>query len=144
MKLRRILRLGIRHFGPLCRALGAVLAFRIALVFFKYRQIAGKIHVQHARAGQSSEKPIVTAWAGKQAARVVPFASCLTQALALQYLLAANAHSSVVRVGVRTDEKNTVHAHSWVLLDDVVILGGSSEKIKEYTVLTDLSPAFDG
>lgn len=56
-------------------------------------------------------------------------------------MLASHAQSSVVRVGVRVDEHDAVHAHSWVLLDDTVILGGIDEDLERYTVLTDLTPS---
>ena len=42
-------------------------------------------------------------WAVRAAGRRVPMASCLTQALALQFLLGRSGHFSEVLIGVRKD-----------------------------------------
>ena len=45
--------------------------------------------------------------------RVVPGATCLTQALALNQLLSNNGHASTVLIGVRKDDDRFA-AHAWV------------------------------
>jgi hypothetical protein len=141
MNIRRVIGLGHRHFPVLLKALLAVIAVRAALFFVKYRTIAKRIRLRQPPSGREVKPAYVTAWAVRHAARIVPRASCLTQALALQYLLAADGLSSVVRVGVRLDEHDTVHAHAWLLHDDIVLIGGTQERLGEYKPLTDLAPA---
>jgi hypothetical protein len=64
-------------------------------------------------------------WAVNAAARRVPRASCLTQAIAATTLLARHGHRSTLRLGVRKDEQNRLHAHAWVESGERVVLGGS-------------------
>lgn len=84
--------------------------------------------------------PYVLAWAVKNVSRVIPFASCLTQALSLQRLLAREGYSSTIRIGVKLDDKDKVDAHAWVLFEDRVLIGGNDRHLDDYSVLTDLLP----
>ncbi|MEM7688741.1 MAG: lasso peptide biosynthesis B2 protein [Pseudomonadota bacterium] len=118
-----------------------VVAFRIALLFLKYRQIAKRITVRKPDDANPGPAPHVLAWCVKQTARIVPFASCLTQALALQHLLARCGVTSVIRVGVRVNETNKVDAHAWVMIDDWVLIGNIGHDLSQYSVLTDLEPS---
>lgn len=144
MNVRRVLRLFKRHFPALLRAFFVVAAFRIALLFFKYRQLSRHIRIKRPARPPSPEAPYVAAWAVKNVARIIPFASCLTQALSVQYMLAQLGAAGTIRVGVRTDEANTVHAHAWVVFEDVVVIGAAGKNLDDYTVLTDLVPVGDG
>ena len=45
-------------------------------------------------------------WAGRIAARRTPFATCLSSALALQRMLAANGHASELHIGVAQEALN--------------------------------------
>jgi hypothetical protein len=47
------------------------------------------------------------------ASRLVPRATCLTQALALNHLLARHGHASTVQIGVRKHDGRFA-AHAWV------------------------------
>ena len=140
MKLRRYLGLGSRHFGILCRALIVVISVRLILTFVKYRKISQWITL-HSPRGDKSQSPYVVAWAVKHSSRLVPFASCLTQALALQFMLARRGHSSAIRVGVKNDDTSSFRAHAWVIWEDVVLIGGTQEDISSYTPMVDLRPS---
>jgi hypothetical protein len=62
------------------------------------------------------------AWAIEAAARGVPEASCLTQALAAQIMLErAGAHPDL-RIGVATDDES-FEAHAWLELDGRPLVG---------------------
>lgn len=139
MKLRRYWVLGRRHFGLLCRALCAVVFFRLALFFVRYKRLAKSISVKH-RQNDDRPSPEVLAWAVKHSSRIVPFASCLTQALALQHMLGRDGEEAVIRIGVRTTDTGKIMAHAWVLLQDAVLIGGPQSNIDRYVVMTDLKP----
>ena len=141
MSLSRVLRLGTRHFRSLAGALSTLIVIRATLFFFNYRTVAARISLREERREHDPAHPFVKAWSVKQAARIVPFATCLPQALTLQYLLARTGHASVVRIGVRVDEADKVDAHAWVVYDDKVLLGGTTHDLGRYSVLTDLLPA---
>lgn len=144
MNISRVVRLGVRHFATLTRTMLVVAGFRIALVFFKYRQIAQRITVRAPSKIVDKQAAYVAAWSVKQVSRVIPFASCLTQALSVQYLLAKLGFSSVIRVGMRLDTTDAIHAHAWVLFEDLVLIGENGRDLSQYSVLTDLVPLHDG
>lgn len=78
------------------------------------------------------------AWAVAHASRVVPAASCLTRALALQYLLARVGQNCVIRVGVAQSPEKGFQAHAWVLQGETVLIGGSEEDLSRFTPMVDL------
>lgn len=80
------------------------------------------------RAGHS---PARMAWAVRNVSRLIPGASCLTQAMALHHLLARAGHASVVRIGVAVDEARKFRAHAWLEHEGAVIIGGSAERYAE-------------
>jgi len=73
-------------------------------------------------------------------ARFVPGASCLTQAVAAQLVLARLGYQSDMRVGVRQDETGQIRAHAWLLSVDKVILGGHPTELQTFSPLVDFSP----
>jgi hypothetical protein len=74
----------------------------------------------------------------RSAARLVPRASCLTQALAGQLLLASNGIRSDLRIGVCRSDPGGLAAHAWVEVDGVVVLGGGEHQ--KFVRLPQLSP----
>src|SRR5262245_45904542 len=54
------------------------------------------------------------AWAIGVAAHRIPCATCLTQALALQYLLARTGRESCVRIGVAKKATGGLESHAWI------------------------------
>ena len=71
-------------------------------------------------------------WAGRIAARRTPFATCLSSALALQRLLAANGHVSELHIGV-AQEAGRFTAHAWIERDGEVLIGETEQA--QYTRL---------
>ncbi len=53
----------------------------------------------------------------------VPYASCLTQALAVRTLLGFRGQSSELKIGVDRDEDGKFMAHAWVEIDGKIIIG---------------------
>lgn len=70
-------------------------------------------------AGRDVERIV---WAGRAAARRTPFATCLSSALALQRLLAANGHDSELHIGVAGDG-GAFAAHAWLERDGRILIG---------------------
>jgi hypothetical protein len=80
-----------------------------------------------------SRKPEVTrdpsladrvAGAVTRASRVVPGATCLTQALAAQVLLERHGRPTRLHIGVFRDGRQAVRGHAWVESEGKVVLGG--------------------
>jgi hypothetical protein len=75
-------------------------------------------------------------WAIESAARFVPRASCLAQALAAQALLARRAKPTSLYIGVTRNERSKFEAHAWVECENRIVVGGA-ESQGRYTTLTD-------
>ena len=69
--------------------------------------------------------PVEVGRAVTRASRLVPGATCLTQALAAQLLLAAARRHGALHVGVARDERGRLIAHAWVESDGRVVVGGT-------------------
>ena len=72
-------------------------------------------------------------WAVKAVSRYLPRATCLTQALAVQALLARVGHESRVEIGVAKDS-GKFEAHAWVTCGDRIVIGGPD--VARYSRLT--------
>jgi hypothetical protein len=66
-----------------------------------------------------------TAWAVRTAARFVPGAACLAQAVAMQRMLAKQGHPSTLEVGVARSGGG-VEAHAWLVCDGAIVIGGET------------------
>jgi len=76
------------------------------------------------KAGHGSIAVDRLTWAVKVASRMMPGATCLCRALALQRLLAKNGHGSELRIGVEK-EGDRFGAHAWLVHGDRVLIGGT-------------------
>lgn len=119
------------------KGLVVVSATRVALCFLPYRKLQELIPATTGKRC-SIEYARRVAAAVATAARIVPSASCLTQALAAKYLLARSNHHSLIRVGACRTEIGGFEAHAWLVCDGVVVLGGPPEALARYTHLVDL------
>jgi hypothetical protein len=125
-----------RHKVALCRALIAVAAFRIGLLFIQYRRLARWIPAPSKHMPTPVDLHIIM-WSVRVTAKVVPHASCLTQSLAAQYLCARAGHATSIRIGVARDENDGVRAHAW-LIDGNGILTDRPGDLTQFTPLIDL------
>ena len=66
-------------------------------------------------------------WAVRTARRMVPLATCLTQALALHHLLARAGYESSIHIGVAKTAGRGFEAHAWVEHAGVTLLSSPSE-----------------
>jgi hypothetical protein len=116
-----------------------VATIRIGLSLFSYRTLRHRLRQSVVVPAATDHEARRIIWAVTTSARIVPRASCLTQALAAQFLLARAGCQSVMRVGVATDAKGQLIAHVWLIRAGRVVMGGSDREVQRYTTLTDLS-----
>jgi hypothetical protein len=83
--------------------------------------------------GHSTNIEKVT-WAIAVASRYVPGATCLSQALAGQILLAQQGEPALLRIGVAKNDAGKLEAHAWVESRGRVVIGDSRELFR-YTRL---------
>ncbi|WP_053833473.1 lasso peptide biosynthesis B2 protein [Croceibacterium atlanticum] len=136
-KARWKARLIRRHFSVLSLSLIALIVIRVVLATSSYRTALRLIEKAPPR--RLPDIPvIVIVWAVRHTARLVPRASCLTQALAVRYLLSRIGESCVIRVGMAEGGKRPLDAHAWVIHEGRVLIGGETEEISRFTPLVDL------
>jgi hypothetical protein len=102
-----------------------------------YRPVLRHIEQIKPRSGPAISIPLL-AWAVARVAPFIPYASCMTQALALRYLSAREGKPCTIRIGVRQDTRKQFEAHAWVVADDKIIIGGGVENIATFTQIVDL------
>lgn len=82
--------------------------------------------------------PVATiAWAVRASSRVVPGATCLTQALATRSLLAVYGHTSDLRIGVARSNGGDLEAHAWLEVEGIPVIGGGDTH--RYSTFPDLA-----
>lgn len=77
------------------------------------------------------------AWAVNAASRVVPNATCLTQAVAGQLLFRRYGYASKLCLGVARPTKGEFYAHAWIERDGRILVGGAQST--EFTRLPSLA-----
>lgn len=128
---------GLRALVLDAKCLAVLAGMRIALSAVGYAAI--RRHMPRAEEREDSRF-----WARQVARRIerlawfVPGATCLTQALALQFVLARTGHASILHIGVRKDAEGTFSAHAWVTCNDRVVLGQRGTHLADFTRIAEL------
>lgn len=138
--IRRFARLSWAERAALVRALLLVSGVRLALWVLPFRltRRATQRLARTAPGAAASEEAIArTIWAVVATSRRVPGASCLTQALAAQVLIARLGRETTLRVGVTRDRGKGFAAHAWLEYRGRIIIGGG--EVEHFTPL----PIFD-
>jgi len=137
-KLRRFLAFPMAEKRLLLKVFATVALIRLALWVLPFKQILNWVKRNLV------EKPNHTEveagwfiWAVVVSSRLVPRATCLTQALSAQLLLAQYGFESDLRIGVARDEKGTFEAHAWLEQNGHIILGGRHD-LARYATLPSL------
>lgn len=130
-KLKRFARLTMEERLILIRALLVVGVARATLWLLPIEAV--RKAVARAAAGTAGHSRERIVWAVTVASRYLPRATCLTQALAAQALLARSGYPSQVEIGVTKDESRRFHAHAWVVCQGQVVLGG--QQVERYNPL---------
>ena len=122
--LRRFARLSREKKSLLLSSLFFVSVTRLGLWLLPTRVVRRLAFKSLAKARVSH--PVATlVWAVKAASRYVPAATCLTQALALHWLLSRSGHTSKVHLGAKKDLAGNFAAHAWVECEGQVVIGGT-------------------
>jgi hypothetical protein len=124
----------------LLRCVAIVAATRLGLTLFSYRALRRLVSSETGPAPASDDELHRISWGVRNAARVVPKASCLTQAFSAQFLLARLGRRSQIQVGVAQDGEGHLLAHAWLISNGRVVVGGSRREIQRYKFLADLDP----
>lgn len=81
--------------------------------------------------------PERVAWAVTVASQYILGARhCLTQALAVQVLLARQGHPARLHIGVAKSKEGRIQAHAWVESDGRIVIGGTASALGRYTPLS--------
>ena len=137
--IRRFLRLPAKERALILRLVLLVAAIRLALwtvSFARVQRLLRRPFVASAvPSGLVAGLPVDRLeWAVRAASRRVPDATCLTQSLALQFLLARSGRASALRIGVARRGVRGFQAHAWVECEGHTLLD-RSEDVAEYTLL---------
>lgn len=137
-RVRKFLRLSSAERRLLISAALLLGVIRLGLLLFPFsvvRRVVARVMPVPSTLHKTQGPPIDQfVWAVGVASRYVPQVTCLTQALALQVLLARRGHLARLRIGVLRDEERQLRAHAWVECEGKVVLGGSE---RGYTALPD-------
>ncbi len=123
--LSRVLSLSGREMLFLAHCLAVVVAVRLGLTLLSYNKVRNMVTRLDAREPAEIGDLRRVAWGVAAAARLVPGASCLTQALSGQYLLARQGNASKISIGIERNTGTELKAHAWLMSGDHIVLGGA-------------------
>ena len=114
-----------------------VLLVRIALSVTSYHAVYRWVPKRNLRPPHPALS-VRTARAVTAAARLVPRATCLTQAFAAQIMLGMRGFTSSIEIGVRNQDGH-FGAHAWLVNNQGgIILGGTADDLATFRRLTSL------
>ena len=139
-RMLRIIQLSRYEWLLLFRATLWVIVLRLALWVVPFPVLLRHIdHLVLPATAQDADLPLGRiSRTVRRVSRYVPGASCLTQALATQVLLARHSIASTLQIGVAKDEHGKFQAHAWVEHEGRIIIGGTRRSVARYTVLPTL------
>lgn len=112
---------------------------RLSLCIFSFSSILRYVESIGPRAARAPKpgQPEIEQFARALAiaGRLIPQASCLTQAIALQLFLARRGLQGQLHIGVTKDDESSLKAHAWVERHGRILVGqrGSRNYIKLVT-----------
>lgn len=143
MTPRRLFALSRQEWGLLLVSAVTVSFVRVALWVVPSRRILYVLQRHSAtrpvEARATVPESAVIVWAVEQASRVVPHATCLTQALSARILLGHFGHPSHLCLGVARGERGEFRAHAWLEWQGRVLIGRGGRR--NLTRLPDLPAA---
>ncbi len=116
---------------------GLLIVIRVTLTLKSYLPILHSIQTLKGT-NDHYRHPLLFVWAVKKAALFVPKASCLTQALAVKWLMKRADKDGQLCIGVMNNPRFGFKAHAWVVYRDAVIIGGDDSNFGEYSAIIDL------
>lgn len=136
-QLGRLLSLKREERALLLEALRLIARIRLALTLKRFDRVRDDIVAYGASRPPTLSNLRKTVWAVQAMARFVPKATCLTQALAGQMLLARRGESSTVRLSIAADRDSELKPHAWLVSGDTILLGGDAEIYSRHRPLAD-------
>lgn len=121
---RKFWRLDNAERRAILQAWGLVWSARLGLWLLPFARMQAWAARAPARPAPGAPGVARLAWAITTASRYVPRATCLTQALAGQALLARYGHAAQLRLGVAKTERDGLEAHAWLVIGAQVVIGG--------------------
>lgn len=98
-----------------------ILPFRIARKLLPYENLEGNTNINIDRSLIRSVVGLV-----ERLSRCVPYATCLTQALATKKILRSLGQESDLVFGVNINEQAKFQAHAWIEINHHIIIGRQS------------------
>jgi hypothetical protein len=126
------------HHAPLMAyCLATVIVIRIALFIFPYKRIA-RWMPEPKGPGPTRDEMRRLLWGVRCTARIVPRASCLTQALASHYLCARAGHPTAIRIGVAREPDGNILAHAWLVDSTGTLTNGGTSDLSRFKQIAEL------
>lgn len=123
------------------RTLGLVACVRAGLFIFTLKRLQRVLDVsERLRLNvppETSVRDLV--WAVRAAAKRIPAATCLTQSLALQFLMKRSGRAANVRIGVAKDPAAGFRSHAWVEHAGAPLLSDPAE-LEQYSLVLIMEP----
>ena len=119
----------------LLNALFWVVRVRLGLALSSFENMRRKLLPQQIVRHPAPADLSRLAWSVRRVARIVPDATCLTRALALQVILARRGIPVELVLGVSRSASKEFLAHAWLEKDGQILIGGSERKIDSYSRL---------
>jgi hypothetical protein len=142
-KVYRFIRLPAEDRAALMLAFRTLMTLRLGMWLFPVRVMRKRVHIAAGNRGNLPREPDLRTsgsssvqrivWAVKTAAPYIPCATCLTQALAGQWLLRYRGYRSELYLGVAKSPSGDFRAHAWLQCGDCVVIGGGD--LRGYTPL---------
>lgn len=128
VSFRLLLRVTLGEIWLLAVALPVVATVRVALWILPSRTILSIVRRSALASRAEATHPRVPAslivWAVEAASRRIPRATCLTQAIAAQFLLRCFGQGAQICFGVAHASTGTFRAHAWLECEGRPVLGG--------------------
>jgi Transglutaminase-like superfamily len=121
-RVKRFVALSSAERRLLLRAFFLVAAIRAGLCLLPFRTVQ-RLTAGAPRGVAGLHAAARCVWAVRATSRFVPGATCLTQALAAQALLAESGHESRIEIGVGKDSQSRFRAHAWVVHGEEIVIG---------------------
>ncbi|CUJ18994.1 lasso peptide biosynthesis B2 protein [Cognatishimia activa] len=128
----------VRRFTLLSVALYRIAYVRLMLSLRQVDRLKRQIkQIQIANKAQDTNADIAdlreVAWSVSAASRLVPRATCLTQAMSGAWLMAQRGWISEVRLTIPTHAAKQFAPHAWLFHDQMILLGGTPEEFAQHS-----------
>ena len=135
--LKALRKLSFQNVLLLTECFAFVLIIRIGLTLSSYNALRKLLLRGDPTQEASAADAHRIAWAVRNTARLVPKATCLTQALAGQVALSRRGLASSIKIGVIRTPEGALKAHAWLLSSHHIILGGNDRSVADFTPLAE-------